>query len=358
VPADFNWLYRRRERRLVLEHELAHHRSGDLFVNLFAFVLLCLQWFNPLAWVAHAAFRFDQEAACDARVLDKAPATDRASYGRAIAKAASGRALLFASALDRPTSLQRRLQSMVRIPSSTRRNAGRLLVIIGVGAALPLTAGHAIAYVDVPTRAAPSVPLAHIVPVAATVAAAAVQPVAAPAPAVGVPPAAAPAAIGHDFDLHGDMMINDDFVTIDGKKKRWEDLTPAEFARVRDAVVKARTSLANTHIDEAELLRDLANLPDKTRVAQLQRELSDAQAKAAEALRRMAGDRAAGHEPDGLEAAINERLASLQNVDLRALASIDRQKIAADVGGAAQSMERAKTELARIQARIDADPRK
>ena len=106
VPADFDRLYAEHERRLALEHELAHHRSGDLIANLFAFVLLCLQWFNPLAWVAHAAFRFDQEAACDARVLDKAKAQDRADYGRAIAKAASGRALLFASALDRRNTLK------------------------------------------------------------------------------------------------------------------------------------------------------------------------------------------------------------------------------------------------------------
>ena len=83
-------MYGKRERRLVLEHELAHHRSGDLVANLFAFVLLCLQWFNPLAWMAHAAFRFDQEAACDARVLDKAAAADRASYGRAIARPLRG----------------------------------------------------------------------------------------------------------------------------------------------------------------------------------------------------------------------------------------------------------------------------
>ena len=112
VPADFERTYSVRERGLALEHELAHHRSGDLAVNFFAFVLVCLQWFNPLAWIAHAAFRFDQEAACDARVLDKAKAADRADYGRAIAKAASGRALLFASTLDRRNRLHRRLQSV------------------------------------------------------------------------------------------------------------------------------------------------------------------------------------------------------------------------------------------------------
>ena len=79
VPADFEQLYAEHERRLALEHELAHHRSGDLVVNLLAFGLLCLQWFNPLAWAAHAAYRFDQEAACDARVLDASEAHARSA---------------------------------------------------------------------------------------------------------------------------------------------------------------------------------------------------------------------------------------------------------------------------------------
>ena len=120
VPADFGPLYAERERRLALEHEIAHHRSGDLIVNLVAFGLLCLQWFNPLAWAAHAAFRFDQEAACDASVLDRS-GPGPSEYGRAIAKAASGRALLFASALDRRNTLHRRLKSMLSNPTSGRR---------------------------------------------------------------------------------------------------------------------------------------------------------------------------------------------------------------------------------------------
>ncbi|HEX2725173.1 MAG TPA: M56 family metallopeptidase, partial [Beijerinckiaceae bacterium] len=86
LPVDFDTRFDERQRRLALDHELAHHRSGDLVANLVAYVLLCLQWFNPLAWVSHAAFRFDQEAACDARVLDKAKGPDRAAYGQAIAK--------------------------------------------------------------------------------------------------------------------------------------------------------------------------------------------------------------------------------------------------------------------------------
>ncbi|HYX47286.1 MAG TPA: M56 family metallopeptidase [Sphingomicrobium sp.] len=355
VPCDFERIYGKRERRLVLEHELAHHRSGDLVANLFAFVLLCLQWFNPLAWAAHAAFRFDQEAACDARVLDKAPPADRANYGRAIAKAASGRALLFASALDRPTSLQRRLKSMLRTSTPTRRIAGTILIVTAVVAALPLTAGRAIAYVDVPAPEAP-VPVAHALPADASAAAVG------PAKAAPVGHSARPARHA-EFD--GKLSIDDDMVTIDGKTKRWEDLTPAEKAKVESAVAKARASLANAHIDEAKVVSDLANLPDKARMEQIQRDLAGTQAKVAESMRRideeMAKARASGRSPDALDSAIREKLQLAQTVDVaeaaRALANIDRNKIAADVAGAGQAMEKAKAELERIQARIDADRR-
>jgi len=125
LPIDFDDRYEPEERRLAFDHELSHHCSGDLVVSHFAFALLCLQWFNPLAWLSHAAFRFDQEAACDARVLDKASGGNRAAYAQAIAKAASGRALLFAGALDRPRTLHRRLQSMLTSPAAAAASPAR-----------------------------------------------------------------------------------------------------------------------------------------------------------------------------------------------------------------------------------------
>jgi hypothetical protein len=180
-------------------------------------------------------------------------------------------------------------------------------------------------------------------------------------------PAAAPApVIRHTkggTGIEGDLSINGDLVTIDGKTKRWEELTPAEKARVAAAVSKARSSLANVHLDQEKLARDLANIPDKARLAEIQRDVAGTQSKLAESMRRIDEDaakaRAAGRAPDALDAAIREKLASVQNIDLseatRALADIDRDKIAAEVSGAGQAMEKAKAELDRMQARIDAD---
>ncbi|HEY7005085.1 MAG TPA: M56 family metallopeptidase [Sphingomicrobium sp.] len=355
VPSDFDELYDARERRLVLEHELAHHRSGDLVANLFAFVLLCLQWFNPLAWVAHAAFRFDQEAACDARVLDKVTGLDRADYGRAIAKAASGRALLFASALDRPKSLQRRLQSMLRTANTTRRFAGRIMIVAATAVALPLTASHAIDYVDVQARAASPAPAAHAIPVLAAV------PVAAAAVAVQPAPAAAPRAAIEPDD--SDLSISDGMITIDGKTKRWEELTAAEKVRVRAAVAKAREALANAHIDQAQIMRDVAAATQKIDMAKLQRDLAQSQAGVAEAMRGLDSSapylRASGLDPEQLKASVRTAMDAARNVDFeainRAVSAVDQRKIAESLAGAEESMRKAQAELDSMDARMRAD---
>lgn len=69
VPDDFESRYSDDERELVLAHERAHARRGDVAVNALAALGLCVCWFNPLAYVALACLRMDQELACDAVVL-------------------------------------------------------------------------------------------------------------------------------------------------------------------------------------------------------------------------------------------------------------------------------------------------
>jgi bla regulator protein blaR1 len=362
VPADFELRYAERERRLVIEHELAHHRSGDLVANLFAFVLLCLQWFNPLAWAAHAAFRFDQEAACDARVLDKANAGDRADYGRAIAKAASGRALLFASALDRRNSLHRRLQSMLRISDPRRRLAGRLIILSAIAAALPLTASRAIAYVDTPAPAATPIPTAPRVPVGRPVVAVPAVPSVAALPAAAAVQAAPVRAVRPAGPVHdlNNLTINDDYVVIDGQRKRWEELTPAEKDRVRAAVAQARAGLANVHLDRDRIMRGVNDAVSHVRIEEISRNVANAQANAAQAIRDIDRNsdqlRRSGVDPEQIKASVRASLQSVQSIDFegirRDLAAIDPRKIAQSVSAAEQSVRAARAGLDRIDARL------
>lgn len=256
---------------------------------------------------------------------------------------------------------------MLRRSTPTRRVAGRLLIAVAVLVALPLTAGRAVAYVDVPQPEAPVIPAIHAIHAIQAVHS---SPAVAAAAEIQAVPAAPVAQAAHDrpaqhADLDGNLTINDDMVTIDGKTKRWEDLTPAEKAKVAAAVAKARSSLANAHLDQAKMMRDLSNIPDKARMEQLQRDLEGTQSKLAKSIGRIdeeaAKARSAGRTPDALDAAIREKLQSVQTIDLseatRALANIDRDEIAAEVAGAGQAMEKAKAELERMQARIDADQR-
>ena len=335
VPAEFGRLYDEREQLLALEHELAHHRSGDLLANLFAFGLLCLQWFNPLAWAAHAAFRFDQEAACDARVLDRRGIGDRSDYGRAIAKATSGRALLFASALDRRTTLHRRLKSMLSNPTAGRRLTGRMMVLATIAVALPLTATRAIHYVDVP---APLKALA--------------APAAAPAAAAAVTAQPAPA--------HRDTPINisDNMVTMNGQTKRWQDLTPAEKAKVRRSIAKAREEISR--INHQEIQREVHEAMSEARLNQdeLRRELASARAEVDQAMREIdahaADIRRSGQDPEAIKATVRASLKAVEAIDVQAItrsamASVDPAVINAALAAAEAGLEKAEEELERVE---------
>lgn len=141
VPRDFTHTFSPRERELALAHELAHHRGGDLFANMAGFITLCLLWFNPLAWFAWTAFRFDQEAACDARVVAGADARTRQTYGRALARTATEGLPAFAMALNSPRTIIQRLRRLMMTETSRgRRIAGKLAILGMAAVALPLTA--------------------------------------------------------------------------------------------------------------------------------------------------------------------------------------------------------------------------
>jgi TonB family protein len=77
LPADFNDLYDCAQRELVIAHESVHRRRGDAQLNALATVLRCVYWFNPLMHFAASRFRFDQELACDAVVIECFPQARR-----------------------------------------------------------------------------------------------------------------------------------------------------------------------------------------------------------------------------------------------------------------------------------------
>jgi beta-lactamase regulating signal transducer with metallopeptidase domain len=116
VPHDFTTRFNTTEQRLALTHELTHHRRGDPGINLLALIMLALHWFNPVAHIAHRAFRLDQEEACDAIVLNGATLCERHAYGSALFKAAIGPVPLAACAMGTVTTLKTRLRRIAQAP--------------------------------------------------------------------------------------------------------------------------------------------------------------------------------------------------------------------------------------------------
>jgi beta-lactamase regulating signal transducer with metallopeptidase domain len=144
LPPGFMALPDRCARDLALAHEVAHHRGGDLLINVAVQPLFALHWFNPLGHYGWLALRRDQEAACDARVIAQKSAEERAAYGRLIAGFAAGPNLALAAPMACPVlgekSIIQRLRSLSMSHLSFRRRlAGRALLAAGV-LALPLTA--------------------------------------------------------------------------------------------------------------------------------------------------------------------------------------------------------------------------
>ena len=331
VPDHFWTHYTPAERRLALAHELAHHRSGDLVANMIAFVLLSLQWFNPLAWTSYAAFRFDQEAACDARVLDRAD--DRAAYGRAIAKAASGRSLMFASALDSKSTLKRRLNAMMKSTPKTHRRIGNLMVIGVVAAALPLTATKAVEYVETARAADPMMDAD-----------------------VSVDLFDADDTVDlFDADESVDIMVDADedmqeahslsdkpYSQMSAQERREFD---AGMASLREALEEIREERVDVRADIAEAMADARQDIDREEIAA---EMAEARREIEEAMAEIEAERgeleAQGVDPEVIKASLRAAMASVEAIDIdgivsASLASIDPEAMQAQVEASLEAAE-------------------
>lgn len=64
----------------ILTHEFIHIRRFDSVAKLVFTAVLCVHWFNPLAWVMYILANRDLELSCDERVMDTMGGGEKASY--------------------------------------------------------------------------------------------------------------------------------------------------------------------------------------------------------------------------------------------------------------------------------------
>ena len=80
--------YQESELNYILMHENAHIKRKDNFIRLFAFIIVCVHWFNPFAWLLLKLLYSDIELACDESVLSNCDETERKEYAYTLLSAA------------------------------------------------------------------------------------------------------------------------------------------------------------------------------------------------------------------------------------------------------------------------------
>lgn len=142
-PESASWDEARR--RVVLLHELAHVRRGDVATHLLGWIACALYWWNPLVRAGWRRSLEERERAADDLVLRSgAPATEYAGHLLEIARAMQADALLGASAvaMARRTQLEPRLRAILD-PEVRRWSPGRASLAVALLAALTIAAPFA-----------------------------------------------------------------------------------------------------------------------------------------------------------------------------------------------------------------------
>ncbi|MBX7515413.1 M56 family metallopeptidase [Qipengyuania sp. GH38] len=302
LPAGFMASRDRISRDLAIAHELAHHRGGDLIVNMAVQPLFAIHWFNPLGWLGWSALRRDQEAACDARVVAARPREERATYAGIIADFARHPQGTPRPALAAPMacpvlgdkSIIHRLRSLNMSDISPRRRIAGRATLASAFLAVPLTASFCFAEVSaMPTSdevavvgSAPLADLAYPVPPAPPEA-----PLPAGYPEAPLPPVAPEAPLAPPAPDFERAMADADRAKADARRalaeakrveKRWASRDYDEgrkaWAESRIAYAESRQDWAEGRIAYAEGRKDWAE--GRVAYAEAKREQAEAKAEA------------------------------------------------------------------------------
>jgi TonB family protein len=145
MPADASEWSRER-RRVVLLHELAHVRRGDIATHLLARTALSVYWWNPLAWIAWREFLKERERATDDLVLSAgAGASEYAGHLLEIARTMQSPSAIgwAAVAMARQSQLEGRLQAILdssRVRKPPGRASALATALLAVSVVAPLAA--------------------------------------------------------------------------------------------------------------------------------------------------------------------------------------------------------------------------
>lgn len=82
------------ERNYILKHEQTHIKRMDHVIKPFAFLVLCVHWFNPLVWVAFFLMSADMELSCDESVLKQMGSEIKKDYSSTLLSLSTGKRII------------------------------------------------------------------------------------------------------------------------------------------------------------------------------------------------------------------------------------------------------------------------
>lgn len=118
LPGDLTAIADSRQLSHILLHELTHYKRKDLWINSLWVLTLGLHWYNPLVWIAFRKMKADQEAACDAGVLEALGERESTAYGMTL--------IMLSRHLSRGVSFGVHLTHFLHSRHETKRRVARI----------------------------------------------------------------------------------------------------------------------------------------------------------------------------------------------------------------------------------------
>ena len=117
---------------LILRHEAAHIKHGDLILKTAAYLALCIHWWNPLVWLMMRYLGRDIEMACDESVLNAEGEKNRKQYAQTLLQYAVKRSNIEFSTTFGENSTEGRIRNIM----SYRKITLRRMLLLGLAVLL------------------------------------------------------------------------------------------------------------------------------------------------------------------------------------------------------------------------------
>ena len=121
----------------VIAHEKTHIHRRDPLKKILAYIITCLHWFNPLAWVAFYFFCKDMEMACDEETVLGLGISHKQDYATVLLSMSSGKKLFLGAPLAfGEGNVKGRIKNIVKY-----KKTWRVLSVLAVAVIVVLTVG-------------------------------------------------------------------------------------------------------------------------------------------------------------------------------------------------------------------------